>query len=570
MKIKTKLLIVLSILLLLFLTASALSLWVMFDLRVAKGIMKTSSVVSNSILKAKTNDKDFLLKKDTEYIKMNKTNIDTALANIDELIKGETNPEKKKELESFKETVKKYHQQFIEVTQLSIKRGLDSESGLYGAFRNAIHKLEDEVKESNLDSNLKIMVSMLLCRRHEKDYMLRGSKKYLDRFNNEIIKLRQLVKNSLQNSDKFMVYIDDYYEGFHALFKIDRDIEAKTEEFNKTIGKLDAFVEGILDRVSDIESRALIVLIFTYASILLSILIFIFTIITANRLFRKLYSAITVLNKISEGNLDVSTTKEKSKNEIGMLINAIHSLNDRLVKIIHSVKTSINRFTQTTTDISNGNIDLAERTNKEAANLEEITASIEEMSASIDLNLNQSIKAEKLSEKIKTSMESLDESSRKMREIIQVIESISFETNLLALNASIEAARAGQAGKGFEVVASEVKELSQKSATQAKEIINIIEQNVANVDENVNLIDNINDIINELRISNQNQNDTSKQITEAISQLNELSQKNAQLVNEYASSSEMIADQARNLEKEVAFFKLKKTRKQIPSPKKEK
>jgi methyl-accepting chemotaxis protein len=216
--------------------------------------------------------------------------------------------------------------------------------------------------------------------------------------------------------------------------------------------------------------------------------------------------------------------------------------------IIKQVNQAVTNFKEATTSISRGNIELSQRTNEEAASLEQITSSIQELSLTIDNTLNNTIKTKNFSDKIKDSMEELSHSSKSMVEIIETIESIAFETNILALNASIEAARAGETGRGFEVVATQVKELSQRSASQSKEIRNIIEDNINWVDENVKLVEQINETINEISLSNKDQSSSLKQISHAISQLNDATQKNALMVDDAATFSEKIASQAKDLE----------------------
>lgn len=267
------------------------------------------------------------------------------------------------------------------------------------------------------------------------------------------------------------------------------------------------------------------------------------------------------LTDLSEGNLSVECVV-KSKDELGNLANSVNTLTDKFKDIITSVVESVKHFTGATTDIARGNQDLAQRTTEQAESLDELTTTIIEMGVSIDTNMDNAEKAQELSNNIKTGIESLNDSSKKMHDIIQVIESISFETNLLALNASIEAARAGQAGKGFEVVATEVKELSDRSSTQAKEIYGIIEESIKKVETNVQLVDKIVDLIQEISLSSKNQHESSQQINNSISQLNEVTQQNSSLVDQSASASEEIASQAQELQvKVLSYFNLKNNNK---------
>lgn len=223
-----------------------------------------------------------------------------------------------------------------------------------------------------------------------------------------------------------------------------------------------------------------------------------------------------------------------------------------LKEIIDFVTESVHNFQKSTGDISYRLQDLSQRTNEQASNLEEITSSIEELTTNTYTNLHSTQLSKETSQNIKVGMETLNRSSEDMFEIIETIESITFETNLLALNASIEAARAGTAGSGFAVVATQVKELSQRSQEQSKEIRAIVEKNIKMVADNVDLVESINDMIEEISGSSKEQQESLKQITQAIEQLNDTTQKNAELVSANANSVELIANSAKELGKVVS------------------
>ncbi len=299
----------------------------------------------------------------------------------------------------------------------------------------------------------------------------------------------------------------------------------------------------------------IITLAFYLSCIILLVIIFFTMYIPLKILVTKpLHKTKEALYSLAEGNLS-TRCNIKRKDELGELANSMNNLSSRFEDIIMSVVRSVEGFTSATSEIAIGNQDLSQRTSEQASSLEEITAAIEEMTANIDTNLKNAKQANVLSGDIMKGMEDLNDSSQKMHEIIQVIDSISFETNLLALNASIEAARAGEAGKGFEVVATEVKELSQRSSSQAKEITSIIEESISKVEENVKLVEKIVDIINEITSSSKDQHNSSKQISTSISELNEVTQQNASLVEESAAASEEISSQAKTLKDEVSYFR---------------
>ena len=301
------------------------------------------------------------------------------------------------------------------------------------------------------------------------------------------------------------------------------------------------------------RSRNIAIIFYICGIILLILMFFVIYIPMKLMITKPLKQTESVLDTLSKGCLSIRCNI-KTKDELGHLSTSMNMLSTKLENVIMSAIHSITGFTVATGQIAVGNQDLSQRTSEMASTLEEITASIEEVSANIDTNMQNAEKAKTLSDEIKGEMENLNDSSKKMHEIIQVIDSISFETNLLALNASIEAARAGEAGRGFEVVATEVKELSQRSSIQAKEIYAIIEESINKVGKNVSLVEKIVDLINEISVSSEDQHKSAKQISASISELNEVTQQNASLVEESAAASEEIAAQAKVLKKEISYF----------------
>lgn len=311
-----------------------------------------------------------------------------------------------------------------------------------------------------------------------------------------------------------------------------------------------------VDISSDNADKVLSSLIFvTIIILVVSILISLVCIyIIASRLIKPMKTLTQCIQRIEEGKL-YTRVNIKNNDEIGILSNSINNLTERFSKIISSIRQSAQGFVSATNEINDGNQHLSERTSHRASNFEETTASIYEVSSAISENTENSVQAKGLTEEVMSSMDKLEESSNKMKEIIQVITDIAFQTNLLALNASVEAARAGEHGKGFEVVAKEVKELSEKSSAQAKEIVQIVEESIDKINHNVSQINNIVNLVNKISMLSTEQNKQIKQISVAIDELSEGTQQDATLVEESASASEEISQRARQLEKLVSYFK---------------
>ncbi len=270
------------------------------------------------------------------------------------------------------------------------------------------------------------------------------------------------------------------------------------------------------------------------------------------------------VKNLSGGDLSTRCTI-KSKDEFGHIAYLLNDLIIRFENILISVIDSADVFASATKEMAEGSQDLSRKTSEQAQSISEITASLEEVTTNIETNKHSSEKANDITLKIKQGIESINESGKRTHKIIQVIESISFETNLLALNASIEAARAGEAGRGFEVVANEVKELSHKSSQQAKEVYGIIEEIIHKVEENVKMVNKMVEIISEISLSSNEQQSSAQEITKTVSQLNEFTQHNSSLAEESAAANEEIAAQAEAMKKSISYFHTNKDSKLLLS-----
>ncbi|MEK6748228.1 MAG: methyl-accepting chemotaxis protein [Pseudomonadota bacterium] len=290
-----------------------------------------------------------------------------------------------------------------------------------------------------------------------------------------------------------------------------------------------------------------------------------------------------VMQSLAEGDL-TNTMDGHYEGDYATLRDALNKSVENLVNMVGQIRNSSSSITAGSSEIAQGNADLSQRTEQQASSLEETASSMEELTSTVKQNADNARQANQLAAGARgqadkgqevvrnaiTAMSEISGASKKIAEIIGVIDEIAFQTNLLALNAAVEAARAGEQGRGFAVVAAEVRNLAQRSAGAAKEIKNLIKDSVDKVSEGQKLVDasgktldeiviavkKVSDIIAEIAAASQEQSAGIEQINKAITQLDEVTQQNAALVEEAAAASESMEDQAQNLQQMIAFFKV--------------
>ncbi|OBV40999.1 methyl-accepting chemotaxis protein [Janthinobacterium psychrotolerans] len=296
-----------------------------------------------------------------------------------------------------------------------------------------------------------------------------------------------------------------------------------------------------------------------------------------------LSSAVVVAQKVASGEL-TSRVVVEGRDETSALQQALKDMNDSLVRTVSDVRQGTQTITIASREIASGNADLSARTETQASSLEETASSMEELTSTVKQNADNARQANQLAvsassvaqqggsvvAQVVDTMGSIKDSSRKIVDIIGVIDGIAFQTNILALNAAVEAARAGEQGRGFAVVASEVRNLAQRSAGAAKEIKGLIGDSVDKVDAGSRLVDEagqtmglivtsirqVADIMGEITAATQEQSHGIEEVNQAIAQMDEMTQQNAALVEEAAAAAESMQDQAQRLADAVSIFKL--------------
>jgi methyl-accepting chemotaxis protein len=293
--------------------------------------------------------------------------------------------------------------------------------------------------------------------------------------------------------------------------------------------------------------------------------------------------AIDAATRFAAGDLTVELIAD-GKDETAQLLGALSNMNDNLTRIVGGVRQNADGVATASAQIAQGNLDLSSRTEEQASALEETAASMEQLSSTVKQNADNAKQANQLAmgastvaikggevvSQVVTTMKGINDSSKKIADIISVIDGIAFQTNILALNAAVEAARAGEQGRGFAVVASEVRSLAGRSADAAKEIKTLITASVERVEQGTALVDQagatmtevvasirrVTDIMGEISAASTEQSAGVAQVGEAVSQMDQATQQNAALVEESAAAAESLKGQALQLVQAVAVFKL--------------
>lgn len=324
---------------------------------------------------------------------------------------------------------------------------------------------------------------------------------------------------------------------------------------------------------------------FGAASVVLALVLLSIGILIARSVVRQLGAEPSVVNqtthRMAQGDLAVDIPVKRGDNYSIMF--GIQSLRDNIGRIVAEVRQSAEIVATAAAEIAQGNLNLSERTEAQASALEQTAASMQDLGSRVQENAELTKQANQLARsasvvagqggevvvQVVHTMQEINESSRRIADIISVIDGIAFQTNILALNAAVEAARAGEAGRGFAVVAGEVRSLAQRSAEAAKEIKELINDSVARVDYGSALVDKagttmqevvsgihrVNEIMGQITAANADQSESVAQIGEAVHGMDDVTQQNASLVEEMSAAATSLNDRAQELVRAVSLFR---------------
>lgn len=387
--------------------------------------------------------------------------------------------------------------------------------------------------------------------------------------------LIQLTQQQIVNADELA------YPGPNYFAKVTDTIGAQVRLYDAAIGELETILHARRAELTYTENMLI------GAILMLALLTGLAGYFISRSITVPLAEAVSVAKRVAAGDL-TAQIDASSSNELGQLLQALKHMNDSLLHVVAEVRSGTDAIATASGQITAGNVDLSSRTEQQASSLEETASSMEEITGTVRQNADNARQANQLASsatevaakggtmvmQVVATMGSINESSKRIADIIGVIDGITFQTNILALNAAVEAARAGEQGRGFAVVASEVRSLAQRSATAAREIKELISDSVEKVDAGARLVDQtgatmgeivgsikrVSDIIGEISAASDEQASGIEQINLAIGQMDHVTQQNAALVEEAAAAAESLKVRASNLAQTVSVFKIDRIR----------
>lgn len=553
--------------------------------------------VGMGMLEAEGAKSQFLLSNRLDAVEQYRKALEGVDRDIAQLERLTADAQSKKLISQIQERVQNYKASFDRLVQLKQSYGLNPDSGQLGELRRAAHDMEGVLKEYGA-SVTDLMLSMLLMRHNEKDYIAYREEEHLGRIASERSRFEMFMEGGAllqEDKDHITPRLNDYHQAFAMLVEMIQKIDAEDVVLNKTVHDLDpvlAELQANKDRLLEQgqtqvnAARTWISRVFVGVITGVGLLASIILLLTIRAVLQPLGGEPVVIaalvKQVADGDLGIQldhTGKERG------IYAAVRDMTAQWRRIVAQVRDTILQISASAQQTVQESIELSRRTEAQAAALEQTASSMEQLTSTVTNSADHAAQAEKMAglartraeqggtivQEVTAAMGAIHASNQRIAAIISVIDEIAFQTNLLALNAAVEAARAGDQGRSFAVVAAEVRKLSQRSADAAKEIKTLITDSVARVAEGSHLVEQsgqalqeiiveirkVTEMVTEIAAATREQACGIDQVNQAIQQMDQVTQQNAALAQDATTASQAMSEQALKLQRLMDFFRLK-------------
>ncbi|MGQ8776617.1 methyl-accepting chemotaxis protein [Serratia sp. NA_112.1] len=553
-----------------------------------------SNHLKEEINQAKYNRAMFSQTYKTEYLQNNRTNIKNAVKLIGQGQELDWDPQSHKDLQRLITLIDEYQQQQTAFEQAVAAKDAVRQSWNMSEVQASLDQVERQLNNGELQLAF-IQLNQKLTQIHygSRGLLLNLNKETetslmttIDEARNAANALNRRVSEAQRPQlQPLLTTLDNYKKRIAAYLPAYQHEQQLSQELSGSAQQIGELVNAfMLDELAqtrhDINLAQLQMGITTLIAIIAGVLI---AWRITLQITRPLHNTLAMAERIANGDLRQAQTSDR-RDELGQLLNAVAAMSQNLRDMIEKIQLGVSQVSTASSEIAAGNTDLSSRTEQQAAAVEETAASMEQLTATVKQNAENAHHANqlatdasqtaqqggKLVESVVSTMRDISSSSQRIAEITTLINGIAFQTNILALNAAVEAARAGEQGRGFSVVASEVRNLAQRSAQAAKEIEGLIAESVNRVQTGTTLVENtgntmeqivlsvthVRDIMAEIAAASDEQTRGIAQIGQAIVEMDHTTQQNAALVEESAAAADSLEEQAEMLLQSVSVFRL--------------